>query len=224
MLFCQYWCWIGKDYFVERIFGVYFWMWASLLISMIFYVPLSLWVRGNITLGDRFWNFRIHKRQRVEDPRGLRRHALNLILYVLPQFFVDDVVETHCDDIDRYPVVYALQVLPLSVARWMGFVQEMQGDRTNHIPSTALLSVQVIYCLSGLANVVLFFLTRPNLLLFGKDVFENDSGMKVILIQGKSGDSVDVLDSGVTGRDVVIIGRNAERNSVWVSGGTGHAV
>jgi hypothetical protein len=139
---------------------------------------------------------------------------------------VDYIVEAHCDDIDSYPVIYGLQVLPLSVARWMGFVQETQGDRQNYIPSTALLSVQVIYCLSGLANVALFFLTRPNLLLFGKDVVDNDSRMKVILMQGKSDDSVEALDSGVTGRDVVIIGRSAERNSAWVSGENGrcHAV
>ena len=78
----QYWCWIGKYYFVERIFGVYFWMWSSFLISMLLYLPLSLWVRGNITIGNRFWRFRVHKRQQMDDPRGMRRHAMNLLAYV----------------------------------------------------------------------------------------------------------------------------------------------
>jgi hypothetical protein len=48
-------------------------------------------------------------------------------------------------------------------------VQENRGDRKNHVPPAALIAVQVIHLLSGAANVVLFLLTRPNLLLFSRD-------------------------------------------------------
>jgi hypothetical protein len=84
-----------------------------------------------------------------------------------------------CDYVTSYPFVYACLVLPLSVARWLGFVQENRGDRINHVPAEATIAVQVIYCLSGICNVLLFLLTRPNLLLFGKDIMEaghNENG------------------------------------------------
>ena len=57
-----------------------------------------------------------------------------------------------------------MQILPLSVGRWLGFVQENHGGI--HIPTTALVAVSAVYLLSGFANVVLFLFTRPNLLLF----------------------------------------------------------
>jgi hypothetical protein len=93
----------------------------------------------------------------------------------------------------------------LSTARWIGFVQETHGDKKNHVPPTALLSVQVIYCLSGLSNVVLFFLTRPSLLLFGKDEpVENDPSMRMVFLPvrtGYTGDVVEVGSSTLAGGD-----------------------
>ena len=70
---------------------------------------------------------------------------------------------------NSYPLVYAAQILPLSVARWLGFVQENHGDKKNRVPSTVLIAVQVLHLMSGLANVLLFVYTRPNLLLFKDD-------------------------------------------------------
>ena len=99
----------------------------------------------------------------------------------------------------RYPIVYAVLVLPLSVARWIGFVQETHGDRKNHVPPTALLSVQVIYCLSGLANVILFFLTRPSLLLFGKDEPDNDPSMKMVFLPVRTAYTVETADTAGAG-------------------------
>ena len=68
-----------------------------------------------------------------------------------------------------YPLVFALLVVPLSVGRWIGFVQESHGDRKNHVPPMALIAVETIYKFSGVANVMLFLLTRPSLLLFSRD-------------------------------------------------------
>jgi hypothetical protein len=87
-------------------------------------------------------------------------------------------------------------ILPLSVARWIGFVQETHGDRKNHVPPTALLSVQVIYCLSGLANVILFFLTRPSLLLFGKDEPDNDPSLKMVFLPVRTAYTGDTAEAG----------------------------
>jgi hypothetical protein len=57
-------------------------MWLSLLSSILIYVPLFFWGRGNITIGDRFWHFEVHKQQVLDDPDGVRRHALRMIAYV----------------------------------------------------------------------------------------------------------------------------------------------
>ena len=66
--------------------------------------------------------------------------------------------------------------------------------------------------------MVLFFLTRPNLLLFGRDVTtEKDPSMKVVLLPTKSDDSVE----GRAGGDVIRIGRDGERTSIWASDGVG---
>ena len=56
-------------------------MWISLFTSILLYIPLFFWGRGNITIGDKFWSFKIHRRQRNDDD-GLRRHALAMIAYV----------------------------------------------------------------------------------------------------------------------------------------------
>jgi len=87
-----------------------------------------------------------------------------------------------------YPLVYAAQILPLSVARWIGFVQENHGDKKNHVPPTALIAVQVIHLMSGLANVLLFLYTRPNLLLF-KDEGDSDQSEKLAPLYGGTGDT-----------------------------------
>ena len=109
---------------------------------------------------------------------------------------LDTTLRSEYNILARYPVVYAVLILPLSVARWIGFVQETRGDRKNHVPPTALLSVQVIYCLSGLANVILFFLTRPNLLLFGKDEPDNDPSMKMVFLPGRTAYTGDTAEAG----------------------------
>ena len=75
-----------------------------------------------------------------------------------------------------YPVVYSFLVLPISIGRWIGFVQETHGDRQSHVPAGATIAVQLIFCLSGISNVILFFSTRPNLLLFKKDEPEKAYG------------------------------------------------
>ena len=68
---------------IHRIFAGYLWLWSSLFTSILLYIPLFFWGRGNITIGDRFWNFKVHRRQGIDDPDGLRRHALRMIAYVI---------------------------------------------------------------------------------------------------------------------------------------------
>lgn len=74
---------------------------------------------------------------------------------------------------NSYPLVYSILILPLSVVRWISFVQE-RGGRTNSIPSSATFTVISIYGLSGAFNVILFVVTRPESILFGR---RSDLGM-----------------------------------------------
>lgn len=70
---------------------------------------------------------------------------------------------------NRYPVVYSILILPLSVVRWIGFAQE-SGGNANHVGATATMTVISIYGLSGACNVILLLTTRPNSILFGKGI------------------------------------------------------
>lgn len=66
-----------------------------------------------------------------------------------------------------YPVVYSVLVIPLSVVRWIQFAQEAKGP--SHVPFSATLSVEALFNLAGVIDVVVFFTTRRGLLLFGDD-------------------------------------------------------
>ena len=66
-----------------------------------------------------------------------------------------------------YPLVFAITVIPNSVVRWVGFAQENSGNHTSHIPPPISFAARAIFGLSGIANVILFVLTRPGLPLLG---------------------------------------------------------
>jgi len=139
-----YWCWIGQDYVAWRIWGEYVWFWITLGCSIIVYIPLFLWSRGNLTMDENsWWRFSIHK-SRLTNPSETRRQSYALI---------------------AYPLVYSTLILPLSVVRWIAFVQE-RGGGENRIPSSATFTVISIYGLSGAFNVILFVVTRPESILF----------------------------------------------------------
>jgi hypothetical protein len=60
--------------------------------------------------------------------------------------------------VSRYPVTFAILVLPLSVVRFYGF--------HHTVPSWGEFFVKTIFNLNGLVDVILFFTTRQGLLLF----------------------------------------------------------
>jgi len=144
-----FWCWIGEDYLQWRIWGEYIWFWITLGFSLVIYIPLSLWERGNLLFDEStWWKVTFQKVDLTADPKLKvnRRRSLAML---------------------AYPLVYCVSIIPLSVVRVMGFVQE-QGNGVNHIPSTAIFAVTAIYSLSGICNVVLLLTTRPDSVLFGK--------------------------------------------------------
>ena len=62
--------------------------------------------------------------------------------------------------------MYAICILPLSIVRWIAFVQEHNSGIAN-VPSAATLTVGSIFQLGGLFNVILLKTTKPDSGLFG---------------------------------------------------------
>jgi len=65
-----------------------------------------------------------------------------------------------------YPICYTILVLPLSIVRWRTF--RPPGQQQPETPFVVTAVVVTVFGLSGVINVVLVMLTRPNLLLFGQ--------------------------------------------------------
>ncbi|KII94773.1 hypothetical protein PLICRDRAFT_47785 [Plicaturopsis crispa FD-325 SS-3] len=146
-----YWCWLGPSYLGAKVSGEYFWFWLCLAISFVVYIPLHLWFHGYIALStDSKWlGFRIHRADKSsrdnDEFRGKRRSFAML----------------------AYPLVYCAIILPLSVVRWISFVQESNGNQSG-ISYQATLGVEFVFELSGIFDVLLFLYARPGLLLFSE--------------------------------------------------------
>ncbi|KAF5338492.1 hypothetical protein D9611_013243 [Ephemerocybe angulata] len=142
-----YWCWIGKDYLQWKIWGEYFWFWLTLAVSLCTYIPLFFWSRGNISINPKSgWKFTFHRTNKTNIPAEFREQSLIML---------------------AYPVVYCIAILPLSVARWIGFFQERNGG-VSTIPSSATFACVAILSISGACNVLLLLTTRPDTVLFGR--------------------------------------------------------
>ena len=88
--YIQYWCWIGNGerYNAERIAGEYFWLWLTLFVSILAYIPLYFWARGNVTVSTKhWWSFEFHSNEGNDvvqiDPDGRKRRSLGMIAYVI---------------------------------------------------------------------------------------------------------------------------------------------
>jgi hypothetical protein len=61
--------------------------------------------------------------------------------------------------------------MPLSIVRWITFVQEARNGGVNYVPSAATLVSAAIFGLSGFFNVLLLLTTKPESGLFGQLMF-----------------------------------------------------
>jgi len=74
-----YWCWIGPRFHGERLAGEYIWLWMALFASVVVYLPLHLWAEGRLSIGDRWYKFRLNKPDpSVEYPK--RQASLHILL------------------------------------------------------------------------------------------------------------------------------------------------
>ncbi len=61
--------------------------------------------------------------------------------------------------------------MPLSIVRWIAFVQESKHGGVSHMPSAVTLASEAIFGLSGFFNVILLIVTKPGSGLFGQLMF-----------------------------------------------------
>jgi hypothetical protein len=67
----------------------------------------------------------------------------------------------------RYPLTYAILVLPLSIVRWRQFELERKHPEGKHFTPGPSITVLCLFAMSGVTNVCLLLYTRPALQLFG---------------------------------------------------------
>lgn len=82
----QFVCWVGSGYGKERLAGEYFWLWLALFVSLVTYVPLALWRRGNLVIdAEKWWkmSFRWRRTSLPGESKETRsRSSIALLAYV----------------------------------------------------------------------------------------------------------------------------------------------
>ncbi|KIY68860.1 hypothetical protein CYLTODRAFT_247241 [Cylindrobasidium torrendii FP15055 ss-10] len=139
-----YWCWISNREplnIVFKLFAGYLWHWLTILTSIVVYLILAFWIRGNAHFPPQSPFWRVSFTLRREPPSAVDGRLKPWVMLA-------------------YPAIFCLTIIPASVNRWLGFV---------HPESMTLLSTfcgSSIYRLSGIFNVVLLLSTRPRTGLF----------------------------------------------------------
>lgn len=146
-----YWCWIRSEHFEWYGIGLeYGWMWLTVVVNLILYVPISLLFFGvfevdqRIVQGRRKLIFSLSWKNRKQD------HDADSTL-------TTSTAWTWA----LYPTIYLCNVLPISIARFKQF--QLDGE---HRPAVFYGTAIAAVCLasSGLCNVLLYTITRPELL------------------------------------------------------------
>ncbi|KAG8960643.1 hypothetical protein FRC00_014499 [Tulasnella sp. 408] len=150
----------------ERIAGEYMWLWLSAFASILLYPFLFFMLRGNIDVDPNNWR-RISFHKRSRDPvLGNLGSPAQRIQRDAEAIRQERVKNKEAMKMFWYPISYTILVLPLSINRWRSSFKPSSNagvEKLSIVPTSVVL---FIFGLSGLCNVLLFLLTRPNLLLF----------------------------------------------------------
>ncbi|KAJ7669463.1 hypothetical protein DFH06DRAFT_1181260 [Mycena polygramma] len=134
------WCWITSHYPREQIFLEYFLEYVSAGLCIILYSSVFLRIRGNLVHQDGKWKLRLL-------PRG---EAWQLSL---GRDLIDSSMLQAARKMMWYPVVYTLLLTPITIARLSQFTGA-------DVPFWATVVTDVIFNLTGFANVLLLAATR----------------------------------------------------------------
>jgi len=131
-----YWCWINPDKYMGTRLGGEY-VWLWIALAFtVLYIPLYFWAEGFWSIDEGFKFHWWSPEQRVSYEQ--RRATLGMLLY---------------------PLTYSVIILPNSLTWWLYFAH-------HNIPSAAVLFSSTMFHLSGVINVFLFLIIRPQLLLF----------------------------------------------------------
>ena len=74
-----------------------------------------------------------------------------------------------------YPLVYIFSILPNSISRWLSFrTAANDPQHENFPPYQFTFFANTIFALSGMFNVILFFATRPELIVSPTPIIESE--------------------------------------------------
>jgi len=147
-----YWCWILPRFEAEGIVTEYLWVWLAGLSMIILYGIMFAIIRRwfKIAHGIHWYNQpgRGALDTESEDDRKIKAVANSLLFY---------------------PAVYIFCVFPNTLSRWLYFTNGLRHPP----PYQFTLFASSIYGLSGVFNLILFFFTRPTVVM-GHSVTPND--------------------------------------------------
>jgi len=185
----------------------YMWMGIMLLLSVLIYIPLYLWMRGNLVIDEAAgWN--CHFKQAINDDSSsirFRQRQSVVMLACVPIFHDISCCTGELRRQPRYPLVYCFGILVMGVARWIQFVQVAKYG-TNDVSSAVVFVGDAVFGLNGFLNVILLITTRPESGLFGwlmflsptgpPSIIEPDQGISAEMEGREKGYGIDKLPSG----------------------------
>ncbi|KAJ7512348.1 hypothetical protein B0H11DRAFT_1950761 [Mycena galericulata] len=134
------WCWITSNYPREQIFLEYFLEYVSAGCCIFLYTFIILRMRGNLVCQDGKWSLRF-------PPAG---DSWQLSLH---RDLIDTAMLQAAQKMVWYPIVYTLFIIPITIARLLQFAGA-------NVPFWATVLTDVIFNLTGFANVLLLIATR----------------------------------------------------------------
>ncbi|KAF8149493.1 hypothetical protein B0H34DRAFT_189084 [Crassisporium funariophilum] len=139
-----YWCWIVPEFKTEQIVTEYLWVWIAGFSMAILYTIMFLVIRGWFIIDNG-----IHWHKTYEP---VQEGAWE------PETEEDKETKLIANSMLFYPAVYIFCVFPNSLARWLYFSKF-------DIPYQFTLFASTLYALSGMLNLILFFITRRDVVV-----------------------------------------------------------
>jgi len=154
----DYWCWITEAFQTEKIVTEYLWVWVAAGVMGILYTIMFAVMRGWFIIDDGiYWHENYNPSDEgveeieTEDDKKMKAIA-NLLLF--------------------YPLVYIFTIVPNSISRWLTFRSGI--DDPMHPPYQFTFFANTIFALSGMFNAILFFVTRPELIVSPTPIIESE--------------------------------------------------
>jgi len=140
-----YWCWVKPEFKVLQLVTEYIWLWVSLGMMTILYVIMFTMMRGWFIVDNGVWYWYRNYRPRYNADQPVEEQEEKESKVIANMLLL-------------YPVVYCICIVFYSIARWRFF----EGST---VPHQFTLFTSTLFSLSGTVNAVLFFLTRPDLVV-----------------------------------------------------------